>query len=263
MKDNRNLISILVSGILFLLLLQETQSFTTKPISFGPKFKTSAAPFAKFTSRGQWVPLPQDAVKPRLFKSRLSMYGLPPGGGGSKNELGDIAKGVAGLVLVVAFFASPVGGFILGIFNSFFLLLLLLPVIGTIVFQSYEYFYTLDGPCPNCASPAKVIKTTKEGESTPTICYNCGAILQANYDNTGIDNITGKNSVTDDVDYATTLASVFDMFGGGSATTGTTRPAVTPTTTVVEEEKKSETKNRSRREGTIIDVEIEDDKPFQ
>jgi hypothetical protein len=259
MKDNRNLISILVSGILYLLLLQETQSFTTKSIAFGPKFTTSAVPFSKFASRGQWAPLPQDAVKPRLFKSRLSMYELPPGGGGNKSELGDIAKGVAGLVLTVAFFASPLGGFVLGIFNSFFLLVLLLPVIATVVFQSYQYFYTIDGPCPNCGEPNKAIKTTKEGESTPTICFNCGAILQANYDNTGIDNITGKNSVMDDDDQSATLASFLDMFGGGSTTT--TRPAVTSTTTVVEE--KSKTKDKSRREGTIIDVEIEDDKPFQ
>jgi hypothetical protein len=185
------------------------------------------------------------------------MKSLPPGGGGNDNELVDIAKGVAGLVLVVAFFASPLGGFVLGIFNSFFVLALLLPIIATVGFQAWQYFNTIDGPCPNCEAPAKVFKTTKEGDAVPTICYNCGAILQANYDNTGIDNVTGRNSVMND-DESPFGASLFDIFGAGPTTT--TEPTIT-TTTVIED--KSKQKDKSRREGTIIDVEVEDDKPFQ
>jgi hypothetical protein len=180
------------------------------------------------------------------------MYNLPPGKN-NDNELADVAKGVLGFTLLVAFFVSPLGGFVLSIFNSFLILAILLPVGAVVTFQAWQYFNTLSGPCPNCAAPLTVLKNDGEGIPTVSTCYNCGANVQANYANTGIDNVSGRNSVMEDA--VSGFSSLLDLFpgGGGGATT------TTSTTTVVEKKKE----NKFRREQTIIDVDVEEDKPFQ
>lgn len=256
MKDSRNRFPMLASAILSLLLLQdETQAFTIKLTAH--QLKTSSV--AKCSSWNQSVP--RETAATYRSESRLSMYNLPQGGGGGgKNELSDIVKGVVGLALVVGFFASPVGGFVLGIFNSFLLLALLLPALATVGFQAWQYFNTIEGNCPNCDAPIKVFKTSKEGDAVPTICYNCGAILQANYENTGIDNVTGRKSVIDDDSSPFGNGSAFDIFGAGPTATSSTTS--TETYTVIEDDKPKKSKPRIDS-GGIIDAEIEDDKPFQ
>jgi hypothetical protein len=199
-----------------------------------------------------WVPqIVGSRPTARQSSTRLPMYNLPPGKN-DDNELTDVVKGVLGFSLLVGFFVSPLGGFLLSIFNSFLLLSILLPVGAVVAFQAWQYFNTLSGPCPNCATPLKVLKNDKEGVPTASICYNCGATVQANFDNTAIDNVSGRKSVMEDD--VNGFGSLLDMFGGGGGTTTTTS-----TTKVVEKKKE----NKFRREQTIIDVDVEDDKPFQ
>jgi hypothetical protein len=212
------------------------------------------------------------------------MYNLPPGGGRGGGGLGDILKGAAGLILTVAFFASPIGGFILSVVNSFVLLAFLIPTIATLGFQAWQYFNTISGACPNCGAPARVMKT-KDGESTPTMCFNCGAVLQASYDNERIDNVTGRNSMNQGgLGGPGGSGSIFDILNGPGASSGSPFGGTTRTsTTIYEADEFDISSSRSSRPssssssgsgsrkkppskkdmGDIIDAEIEDDLPFQ
>eukprot|EP00980_Cylindrotheca_fusiformis_P014409 scaffold3840_cov129-Cylindrotheca_fusiformis.AAC.5 len=208
----------------------------------------------------------------RGLETRLFMYNLPPGRN-NNNGLGDILKGVAGILLVIAFFSSPVGGFLLGIFNSVLLLSIVLPAVATVGFKAWQYFNTISGACPSCGAPATVLKSKKDGEATPGVCFNCGATLQANDENTAIENITGRNSVRDDR-FGSQPQVLFDLFGGQPSAYSSSR---TTTTTFYEEEiprrpkptRKDETPRKTKPTrkdmDNVIDAEIEDDedKPFQ
>jgi hypothetical protein len=199
------------------------------------------------------------------------MYSLPPsGGGGNKNELVSVLQSVAGLVLFVGFFLSPVGGFVLSIFNSFLLLALLIPVAGVVGFQVWQYFNTMKGACPNCGAEVQVLKSQPDVPDTPTICFSCGAIIQANYDNTGIDNVTGRNSISDN---ESPFNSLFDLFGGaptssdGLSQRTTSSSSTTIVDNVIVEQRtgnRKEPPKNARRDRGVIDVDVvEDDKPFQ
>jgi hypothetical protein len=179
------------------------------------------------------------------------MYNLPPSGGGGGNNVGDIVKGAVSIVLVVAFFASPLGGLVLGLFNSFLVLLFLLPIAASVGFQIWQSLNTISGTCPNCGAPATVLKADKDGLPSPSLCFNCGAVLQANYDNSGIDNVSGRTSIDGLSPMGGAGNSIFDVF---TSTTTTTTASAAPT----------QNRDRKRRETTIIDVDIEDDdRPFQ
>ena len=183
------------------------------------------------------------------------MYNLPPGR--NENDLGDLLKLAGTLILTVAFFVSPLGGILLGVLNSFFLLTILLPIMGGVGIAAWQYFNTFTGACPNCGAPVRVLKS-KDGSADPSICFTCGSILQANYDNSGIDNITGRNSL-EDISRGNSPfggGGIFDIFGGAPTSVSTT------TTTVVKEDRGSQ-KSKIRRESTIIDVEVDEDEPWQ
>ncbi|KAG7369174.1 hypothetical protein IV203_031917 [Nitzschia inconspicua] len=187
--------------------------------------------------------------------TRLNMYNLPGGGGGPQNNgVGDIVRGAVTIAFIVAFFASPLGGLVLGLFNSFLVLLFILPVVASVGFRVWQSLNTITQPCPSCGAPATVLKASKDGVPTPTLCFNCGAVLQANIDNTGIDNISGRTSL--DGLSTTPMGGnpFFDVFTTERVTTTT----ATKTTT-------SDAKEKKRRETTIIDVDVEDDDdiPFQ
>lgn len=192
-------------------------------------------------------------------KTRLHMYNLPPGRN-EKNDLSDLLKLAGTLILTVAFFVSPLGGILLGILNSFFLLTILLPIMGGVGIAVWQYFNTMTGDCPNCGAPVRVLKS-KDGSAEPSICFTCGAILQANYDNSGIDNITGRNTLEDLSRGSSSPfgGGLFDIFGGAPPTSIST----TTTTTTVTQEERGNQKSKIRRESTIIDVEVDDDEPWQ
>jgi hypothetical protein len=188
------------------------------------------------------------------------MYNLPPGR--NQNDLGDLLKLAGTLILAVAFFVSPLGGIVLGIINSFFLLTILLPIMGGIGIAAWQYFNTITGVCPNCGAPVRVLKAKEDGTAEPSICFTCGSILQAKYDNSGIDNITGRNTL-DDLSRGSGSpfggGGLFDIFGGGG---GAPTSVSTTTTTVIKEERGNQ-KSKIRRESTIIDVEVDEDEPWQ
>jgi hypothetical protein len=183
----------------------------------------------------------------------LNMYNLP-GGGGRGNGVGDIVTGAATIVLIVAFFASPLGGLVLGLLNSFLVLLFVLPLVASVGFRIWQSWNTITGMCPNCGAPATVLKTNQDGIATPSLCFNCGAILQSNIDNTGIDNVSGRISLDDSSSSPMGGNPFFDVFTTERITTTTTATTMN-----------QDGKERKRRETTIIDVDVEDDeeKPFQ
>ncbi len=257
-----------VNVLLFLWWTGSTNAF-----AFAPQSRTlyqnriSEVPWSQSQSQSsssKWTRSYSESWKSKALISRtredkrsststsLSMYNLPPGK--SDNELGDLLKLAGSLVLVVAFFVSPLGGIVLGIFNSFLLLTILLPIMGAVGISVWQYFNTMTGVCPSCGAPVRVLKSKKEGLAEPSICFNCGSILQANYDNSGIDNITGRNTI-DDISNSPFGGGLFDIFA--SAPT-----SVSKTTTVIKEDKGSQ-KSKIRRESTIIDVEVDNDEPWQ
>lgn len=208
----------------------------------------------------------------------LSMYNLPPGndgGGGGKKDISDIAKSVGTLLLTVGFFVSPLGGFVLGIFNSFLVLAISLPILVTVGFQVWSKLYTVKGECPNCGAPATVMKN-KGGASgtnvvddeipTESMCFNCGAVLQANEDNSGINNVSGRTSI-DDLNSSTGGGgSFFDMFTSPTTTATTTTEIMdnfnNPSSASTTPNKKSNGMGIDK--GSVIDVDVlDEDKPFQ
>jgi len=200
------------------------------------------------------------------------MYNLPPGGGGGgKNDIADIAKGAVSLLLTIAFFASPLGGIVLGIFNSFLVFLFVAPLLATVGFQLWQKINTIQGPCPNCGVEISVMKSKNDNDglgnasAPPQLCINCGAILQANDDNTGINNVSGRTTIDDLNDQMGRQASLFDFFSGGSptdpfSTTTTTQSEATSTTS----SKKSDDTKGGIDKSSVIDVDVlDEDKPFQ
>ncbi len=210
-------------------------------------------------------------AKSHTSSTSLSMYNLPPGGGGGKNDIADIAKGALSLALVVAFFASPIGGLFLGIFNSFLVLLFVGPLIAFAGFNAWLSFNTIQAPCPNCGAPATVQKN-KGGDSLvdsapppQSLCFNCGAVLEPNADNTGINNVTGRKTINDLNAQAGQQASIFDFFSNTSPTDSFSTQTGTP------EQTTSSGPSSSKKGGqggidksSIIDVDVlDEDKPFQ
>ena len=187
-------------------------------------------------------------------------FKFPPTPPPKSNDLADLLKLGGGLVVGILFFVSPVGGFVLGVFNSLFLLTIFVPLIATIAFNIWQYFNTISGPCPNCGAPVTVIKTPQQQSTTtihvpqPSVCFNCGSIVQANYDNTAIDNVTGRNTVQD----LEGDSSVFENLFGRSPSNQNDASTVTAFD-------RSTQRKRVERESKIIDVQVdaEDDNPWQ
>lgn len=198
------------------------------------------------------------------------MYNLPPGGGGGgkDNSIAEIAKGALSLVLIIGFFASPLGGIVLGLFNSLLVLAILLPVLGTVGFQLWEKFNTIKAPCPNCGAPATVLKykggdnVVDSAPAPQSLCFSCGAVLEPNADNTGINNVTGRKTINDL--NSPQGASIFDFFSN-SAPAGDPWSSTTPGTTAntpTPSNKKSKTEGIDKN--AVIDVDVlDEDKPFQ
>ena len=173
----------------------------------------------------------------------LQMYNLPPSGGGDGNDgFKDILASVGTLALIVAFFASPLGGIFFALLNSFFVLSLVVPVILWIAFQGWQFLNTVEGPCPQCGAPVRVLK---ENES-PNICLNCGTFVQATPDKSGVEFYREEEQVIVDEGYTSTIWD--DLLSGpmGARSAPTTKRSV------------QERESQFRRERTIIDVEVED-----
>jgi hypothetical protein len=268
----------MLSGLLVLLALHGSESWTPQSAVSFRRTTTMTPPIRNaplcFHHQSTTIGCHPTHFKSHTSSTTLYMYSLPPsGGGGNKNELVSVLQSVAGLVLFVGFFLSPLGGFVLSIFNSFLLLALLIPVAGVVGFQVWQYLNTMKGPCPNCGAEVQVLKSQPNVPDAPTICFSCGAIVQANYDNTGIDNVTGRKSVSDG-DNDSPFNSLFDLFGGAPTsldglsqrTTSSSSTTTIVDNVIVEERtgKRKEPPKNPRRDRGVIDVDVvEDDKPFQ
>uniref|UniRef100_A0A7S3NN95 Uncharacterized protein n=1 Tax=Aureoumbra lagunensis TaxID=44058 RepID=A0A7S3NN95_9STRA len=67
-------------------------------------------------------------------------------------------------------FAFP--GFFLGLFNTFFVAIFVLPPLIGFGFQLWARSALLTSECPNCGAPVQGLKSSAE-----TICFNCGTPL--------------------------------------------------------------------------------------
>jgi hypothetical protein len=151
---------------------------------------------------------------------------------------GPLASSLLTVGLTVAFFLSPIGSFVLGLFNSLLLLSILLPVLGVAAFNAWQYFNTITGPCPSCGATVTVAKRQSgEFSASPSLCLNCGAVIRASDSNEEIDLEGGQDM--------TSSQGFFDSFFS------TPSIGVTP-------QEKSDAGKRARREQTVIDVEVED-----
>ena len=177
------------------------------------------------------------------------MYNLPPsGGGGGKNDnvISQVLGGALTVGAIILFFASPLGGIFFAITNSLFLLALITPVILTIAFQVWQSLNTVEGPCPNCGASARVLKQVDQ----PSICFNCGSILQVSPDLKTIELSSptrreGGGFIDMDQPGAGmgSGASIFDVFGGGAP----------------QQQQPSSKQQKFRRDSTIVDVEVTKD----
>ena len=173
-------------------------------------------------------------LPPASHRSSIAcfMYNLPPGKN-DKNGLGEIAVGVLSIMGLIAFFISPLGALFFALFNSLLAFSLLLPLGLLVAFQAWQFFNTTQGACPNCSASLRVLK-----DGSPSICLNCGSIVQAD----------PKGGI----EFApSTSSNVFverdSVFGGLlDDSWGSTRKPV-------------DKRNKDRRERTIIDVDVEED----
>jgi hypothetical protein len=186
-------------------------------------------------------------------------YNLPPSGGGKKNnDIQGILTGVGSLAALVLFLVSPLGGIFFAITNSIVMFTILLPVIAVIAFYVWQYTSTIEGVCPSCGAPVRVLKDREQ----PSICFSCGAFLQSSIDGNVIEFSNLGNSVMDigiDADLDSTridsAASILDMLFNTPTEQNSDPSGSIPGSSSSSEAKASQ----YRRERTIIDVDIEED----
>ena len=183
----------------------------------------------------------------------LQMYNLPPsGGGGPGNDIKAILPGILTIAGLALFFISPLGGIFFAVTNTLFTLALITPILGWVGLQIWQAFNTVSGPCPNCGFPAR---TLKDDESTPGICVSCGSLIRTNAAKDGIELCNNPNDIM-----GGGSGSPFDQLFGSMA-------GISPQQVVDEidadingsKPRKSPDKSKSRRERTIIDVDVESD----
>ena len=204
-----------------------------------PQRRLSHGTFLAKSSSGRQTPKlgPQLLIPVTAATTSLHMgFSLPPsGGGGKRDDVSELVGGVVTVVAIVAFFASPLGGIFFSVVNSFFLLTLLTPVLLFVAFQAWQTFNTIEGPCPNCDAPVRVLKDPLQ----PTICLNCGAFVQSNANKNGID-YSPQNDVLGNNDDE----SLDSLFGGWRKFGG-------------QEPVSKERQESLKRKQTVIDVEVE------
>ncbi len=175
-------------------------------------------------------------------------YNLPPGGGGGDNKVNDILAPIVTVAAITLFFMSPLGGLFFALTNSFFVLALLTPIIIGVGFNVWNYFNTIDGDCPSCGSPVRVLKDENAG---PNICLSCGQLIRANQSLDGIELCNNPNDIFDE---KSRVSSIFDIFTSDRSVYE--EDVITSTTVIDNDKKKTE---QIRRERTIIDVDVAED----
>ena len=145
---------------------------------------------------------------------RRFMYNLPPSGGGNdQNDLAGILTGLGTVAAIALFFASPLGTIFFAITNSLFLLALLFPILAIVAFQAWQLVFTLEGPCPNCGAPVRVLKDDEQ----PTLCLSCGTLLHKRRDGSGSSGGGTDNIIEVYDDSSVIYDEMEDEYFGGSA----------------------------------------------
>lgn len=164
--------------------------------------------------------------------SSLSMF-LPPGEGNNNKaaEFRELTSAIFTFVGITLFFISPLGGLFFALFNSFLAFIILLPIGAFTVLNVWQYFNTVTGSCPTCGVGVKVLK-----DESPTICLNCGSIIQAKDGQIYLAS-TNNNEMRDVSSPASIFSSWMNEFGSGR---------------IVD----SEARKQSR--STVIDVDVKE-----
>ena len=162
-------------------------------------------------------------------------------------------------ILLVLFFASPLGGIFFAITNSLFALAILTPFLIFGGFQVWSALFTIEAPCPSCGVlPVRVLKNGNE----PSICLNCGAYSRANAKGDGLElcnnpadmmggnGLGGASSLFDALFGSPDFEQ--DMMTGGF-------DVIDNQTTEVFTSRSSNTKKATKRSANIIDVDVESD----
>ncbi len=181
-------------------------------------------------------------------------YNLPPGGGGGgggegDNKIAEFLTPIAAIGGLVLFFMSPLGGIFFAVTNSLFILALLAPILIGVGFNVWNYFNTIEGTCPSCGAPARVLKNIEAG---PNICLNCGQLIRATQDLDGIELCNNPNDIFDE---KSRVSSIFDIFTSDPSVYE--EETITTTTSIFDDGSKKT--DRKRRESTIIDIDVEKD----
>lgn len=226
-----------------------------------------AVAFVVMPSRAKIVAISTKKSKVRTIASRtttttsISMgYQLPP----SRDPKGpfdnfQLSPILINGILLVLFFASPLGGIFFAITNSLFALAILTPFLIFGGFQVWSALFTIEAPCPSCGVlPVRVLKNGNE----PSICLNCGAYSRANAKGDGLElcnnpadmmggnGLGGASSLFDALFGSPDFEQ--DMMTGGF-------DVIDNQTTEVFTSRSSNTKKATKRSANIIDVDVESD----
>ncbi|KAK1749219.1 hypothetical protein QTG54_001158 [Skeletonema marinoi] len=189
--------------------------------------------------------------RPRKNTSLQMGYQLPPSPQGPKGPLDEIKAvlpTIGTAVLVGLFFASPLGGAFFAITNTLFVLAFVTPFLLFAGFQIWSALYTVEAPCPSCGQLP--VRALKNGE--PTVCLNCGAFSRANEKGDGLELC---NNPYDMMNEGGGSGSLFDsLFGGMGGGDGISDFDVMGSGNSNKQEQA-----KSKKQGTIIDVEVERD----
>lgn len=224
----------------FLLFTSAVQGFIVRPATSIHKCKTNA-PILTLA--------PANGLCPTIKKSTyLQMgYQLPPSPKGPLEQFQAILPTIATGVLVALFFASPLGGAFFAITNTLFVLAFVTPFLLFAGFQIWSALYTVEAPCPSCGQLP--VRALKNGE--PTVCLNCGAFSRANEKGDGLELCNNPYDMMNEGG----SGSLFDsLFGGMEGGNGISDFEVLGSGNSEQEQAK-----KAKRQGTIIDVEVERD----
>jgi len=180
-------------------------------------------------------------------------------------QIESIISTIAPIALVGLFFASPLGGIFFAVTNSLFVLALITPLVLFAGFKIYTALYTVEAPCPSCGVlPVRVLKN---GE--PGVCLNCGAFSRVDEKGDGLelcnnpyDSVLNENGGGGMFDALFgggggdgTSGGFEDVFGGG----GGLEDVFGGGDVVGGGAKKESPEAKAKRQGTIIDVDVEKD----
>ena len=235
--------AIIVSYNFFILTLRATAFI--QPLSHVSILSQSSNPsllYQPFPSRF-FYPQSTSFVHRTQSSTNLNLYNLPPDNNNNNNNKNDLGSFIPSIVSVLAlglFFFSPLGALFFALTNTLIIFSFLAPFVLYAGFQIWQYLYTLEGTCPNCGSAVRVLKDVQQ----PTICFNCGSQVISNTNMDGVDLYDDNDDVDSIMDRQRTI---WDTLFSNNEEQGF--PSYDS----------KETLKRTRREQTIIDVDVSDE----